>query len=231
MAKSHQNHLHQHHLPTSTTYTIITKLKQIGTCRKPCYGSYIVTPGGVPKYEHSSLRSKTTKLVSQLLRRAIYLDPSVLATTSTLTPTSLANPSQNSRVPRVHPPSRAPTQEMLFRATTQGIPRTPATPPLEHHQKSCRSRIQNQPPEDTVAKSPSGGHVPLRTTHFQTALRGTRTAKRQAPQNHSKLQAPLAQTLLFQGYRLEVPISPPGATPVPHALHNFKHSEQLTTQT
>jgi len=36
------------------------------------------------------------------LRRAIYLDPSVLATTSTLTPATLANPSHNSRVPRVH---------------------------------------------------------------------------------------------------------------------------------
>ena len=78
-------------------------------------------PGGVPKYEHSSHRPKTTKLVSQLLRRAIYLDPSVLATTSTLTPATLANLSHNSRVPRVHLPSRATTQEMLFQATTQGI--------------------------------------------------------------------------------------------------------------
>ncbi|QCD87816.1 hypothetical protein DEO72_LG3g2356 [Vigna unguiculata] len=68
------------------------------------------------------IRPKTTKLVSQQLRRAICLDPSVLATTSTLTPTTLANPSHNSRVSRVHPPSRATTQEMLFRATTQGIP-------------------------------------------------------------------------------------------------------------
>ncbi|QCD78830.1 polygalacturonase [Vigna unguiculata] len=71
---------------------------------------------------------QTTKLVSQQLRRAISLDPSVLATTSTLTPATLANPSHNSRVPSVHPPSRATTQEMLFRATTQGIPPSPAPP-------------------------------------------------------------------------------------------------------
>ncbi|QCD86108.1 hypothetical protein DEO72_LG3g629 [Vigna unguiculata] len=51
------------------------------------------------------------------------MDPSILATTSTLTPATLANPSHNSRVPCVHPPSRATTQEMLFPATTQGIPR------------------------------------------------------------------------------------------------------------
>ena len=43
--------------------------------------------------EHNSQCPKTTKLVSQPLRRAIYLDPSVLATTSTLTPATLANPS------------------------------------------------------------------------------------------------------------------------------------------
>jgi len=30
MAKSHQNHLHQHHLRTCTAYTIIAKHKQIG---------------------------------------------------------------------------------------------------------------------------------------------------------------------------------------------------------
>ncbi|QCE11439.1 hypothetical protein DEO72_LG10g2672 [Vigna unguiculata] len=80
-------------------------------------------PGGVPQCEHSSQHPKTTKLASQLLRRVIYLDLSVLATTSTLTLATLASPSHNSRVPRVHPSSRATTQEMLFRATTQGIPR------------------------------------------------------------------------------------------------------------
>ncbi|QCE03502.1 hypothetical protein DEO72_LG8g1527 [Vigna unguiculata] len=52
--------------------------------QKPCYGSHTVTPGGVPKYEHSLQRPRTTKLVSDSLRRAIHLDPSVLATTSTL---------------------------------------------------------------------------------------------------------------------------------------------------
>jgi len=59
------------------------------------------------------------------------MDPSVLATTSTLTLATLANPSYNSRVPRVHPPSRATTQEMLFRATTQGIPH--ALTPIPTH--------------------------------------------------------------------------------------------------
>ncbi|QCD96171.1 hypothetical protein DEO72_LG6g873 [Vigna unguiculata] len=93
-----------------------------------------VTLGGVLKYEHSSQRPKTTKLVNQLLRRAIYLDPSVLATTNTLTPATLANPSHNSRVPRVHPSSRATTQEMLFQATTQGIRRA-LTPITSHNSR------------------------------------------------------------------------------------------------
>ncbi|QCD94351.1 hypothetical protein DEO72_LG5g2434 [Vigna unguiculata] len=121
-AKPYQIHL-QHHLLPCTAYAIIAKHKQIGAhAGNHCYGSYTVAPGGVPKFEHSSQRPKTTNLVSQLLRRAIYLDPSILATTSTLTPATLANPSHNSRDPRVHPPSQATTQEMLVRATTQGIP-------------------------------------------------------------------------------------------------------------
>ncbi|QCE14224.1 hypothetical protein DEO72_LG11g1223 [Vigna unguiculata] len=92
------------------------------TCGKTCYGSYTATPGRVPLYEHGLYRPKTTTLASQQLRRAIHLAPSVLAPTSTLTPATLPNPSHTSRVPRGHPPSRATTQEMLFRATTQGIP-------------------------------------------------------------------------------------------------------------
>jgi len=51
------------------------------------------------------------------------MDLSVLATTSTLTPATLSNPSHNSRVPRVHPLSRATTQGTLFRATTRRMPR------------------------------------------------------------------------------------------------------------
>jgi len=47
----------------------------------------------------------------------------VPATTSTLTSTTLANLSHNSRVPRVHPSSRATTRGMSFRATTQGMTR------------------------------------------------------------------------------------------------------------
>jgi len=104
-------------------------------------------PGGVPKYEHSSQRPKTTKLVSQLLRRAIYLDPSVLATTSTLTSATLANQSYNSRVPRVHPSSQATTQDMLFRATTEGIPR--ALTPIPSH----NSRNTNNPTFEASPKA------------------------------------------------------------------------------
>ncbi|QCD89693.1 hypothetical protein DEO72_LG4g639 [Vigna unguiculata] len=88
-AKPHQLHLH-HHLLTCTANTIIAKHKQIGylevpCChtyrpqpmehvRKPYYGSHTVTPGGVPKYEHSPQRPRTTKLVSDSLRRVIHLD-------------------------------------------------------------------------------------------------------------------------------------------------------------
>ena len=51
------------------------------------------------------------------------IGPSVHATMCTITLATLANPSHNSRVPHVHPPSRATTQEMTFRATIQGMPR------------------------------------------------------------------------------------------------------------
>ncbi|QCD82985.1 hypothetical protein DEO72_LG2g3327 [Vigna unguiculata] len=81
---------------------------------------------------------------------------------------------------------------MLFRATTQGIPRaftpipshnsrdtfqattqgTPAIPPLKHHQKPCRSRLQNQQPKVATAKSPGGGHVLPGAASFQIAWRG-----------------------------------------------------------
>jgi len=79
-----------------------------------------------------------------------------------------------------HSPTRATTQEMLFRSTTQGIARAltpipshnsrdtfrattqilPAIPPLKYHQKPCRSRLQNQQPKVAVAKLPGGGHIP-----------------------------------------------------------------------
>jgi len=162
-------------------------------------------PGLVPKYEYSSQRPKTTKLVSQLLRRAIYLDPSVLATTSTLTPATLTNLSHNSKVPHVHPPSRAITQEMLFRATTEGIPHaltpipsynsrdmfwattqgTPTIPPLKHHQNPCRSRLQNQQPKVATTK---------------IAWRGTHAAKRTTPLIQPRCR-----------YRLVKSLSPPSA--------------------
>jgi len=50
------------------------------------------------------------------------MDPSVRTTTRTLTSATLANPSHNFIVSRVHSSSRATTQEMSFRATTQGMP-------------------------------------------------------------------------------------------------------------
>jgi len=77
--------------------------------RKPCYGSHTVTPGGVSKYEHSLQRPKTTKLISDSLRRAIHLDQSVLATTSTLHQHT-RQPEPQLKVPHVHPLSRATTQ-------------------------------------------------------------------------------------------------------------------------
>ena len=51
------------------------------------------------------------------------LEPSVRAITRTLTLATLANSSHNSRIPRVHPPSRDTTPEMSFQATTQGMSR------------------------------------------------------------------------------------------------------------
>ncbi|QCE04984.1 hypothetical protein DEO72_LG8g3026 [Vigna unguiculata] len=64
----------------------------------------------------------TTKLVSQLLRRAIYLDPSVLAITSTLTPATLANPSstQGFLVFIRHPEFNS---RDAIPSSTQGMPR------------------------------------------------------------------------------------------------------------
>ncbi|QCD94041.1 hypothetical protein DEO72_LG5g2119 [Vigna unguiculata] len=140
-------------------------------------------PGLVPKYEYSSQRPKTTKLVSQLLRRAIYLDPSVLATTSTLTPATLTNLSHNSKVPHVHPPSRAITQEMLFRATTEGIPH--ALTPIPSYNSRDISRLQNQQPKVATAK---------------IAWRGTHAAKRTTPLIQPRCR-----------YRLVKSLSPPSA--------------------
>jgi len=156
--------------------------------RNHCYESHTVTPGGVPKYKHSSQRPKTTKLVSQLLRRAIYLDPSVPTTTSTFTPATLANPSstqgflmfichpepqlkrcysepQLKEYHALNPLSRATTQGYVL-SSTQG---TPTIPPLKHHQKPCRSRLQNQQPKVAAAKSASRGHVLPCAASSQTA--------------------------------------------------------------
>ncbi|QCE04166.1 hypothetical protein DEO72_LG8g2199 [Vigna unguiculata] len=84
-------------------------------------------PGG-----HSSQRPKTAKLDSQLLRRTIYPDPSVLATASTLTPATLANLSSTQGfIGHPEPQLKRFYSELqlkeyhvlnpLSRATTQGI--------------------------------------------------------------------------------------------------------------
>ncbi|QCD94154.1 hypothetical protein DEO72_LG5g2234 [Vigna unguiculata] len=81
-------------------------------------------------HDHHQIQAdRTIKLVSHILRWAIYLDPSVRATTRTLTLATLANPSHNSRVPCVHPPSRTITQEMS----------------LSHNSRNATSRLAGQP--------------------------------------------------------------------------------------
>ncbi|QCE06841.1 hypothetical protein DEO72_LG9g1855 [Vigna unguiculata] len=94
---------------------------------------------------------KTMLRITHRNVRAIYLDPSVLAITSTHTGNT-RQPELNSRVPCVHPPSRAQLEGChskpqlkqchvlnlypelnsrdKFRATTQG---TPANRPLRYH--------------------------------------------------------------------------------------------------
>jgi len=87
-----------------------------------CYGPHSVTLGGVPNTNHSSYsRHKINTSPSTTYDCSIEWRPSIRATTRTLTPAILANPSYNSRNARVHPPSRATTQGMPFRATTQGM--------------------------------------------------------------------------------------------------------------
>ncbi|QCE06747.1 hypothetical protein DEO72_LG9g1761 [Vigna unguiculata] len=131
IASSSRNLVLLHHMATTIEYLEAPcchtyQPQLIEHVQKPCYGSHTVTPGGVPKYKHSLQRPRTTKLVSESLRRAIHLDPSVLATTSIFTPVTLANPSPNLKVPRVHPLSRATTQGQSFRATTHRMPPNPA---------------------------------------------------------------------------------------------------------
>ncbi|QCD96751.1 hypothetical protein DEO72_LG6g1460 [Vigna unguiculata] len=128
-------HLVEDSLPSLHMATTIKYLKvscchtyrpqSIEHVRKPCYGSHIVTPGGVPKYEHSP--------------------------TLTLAHWHTRQPEPQLKVPRVHPLSRATTQgksfqpqpiechvlnpypepqlKDTFRATTHG---TPASPPRRH---------------------------------------------------------------------------------------------------
>ncbi|QCE04444.1 hypothetical protein DEO72_LG8g2480 [Vigna unguiculata] len=95
---------------------------------------------------------------------------------------------------------------MLFRATTQGIShaltpilshnsRNPTISPLKHHEKPCRSHIQVQQTNIAAIKFPGGGHVPQGAASFQTSWRGTRTARRQTPQNHQQLKTPPGGTV------------------------------------
>ncbi|QCD81436.1 hypothetical protein DEO72_LG2g1762 [Vigna unguiculata] len=92
---------------------------------------------------------RITKLVSDLLRRAIHLDPSVLATTSTLIPATLANPrsTQGFLVFIPHP-------ELNLR---DAIPSSTRGMYVLNPYPELNSRL-------TTAKSPSGGHVPLGAT-------------------------------------------------------------------
>jgi len=91
-------------------------------CGKPCYGPYSVMPGGVPntnkirnvpRQPNSTLNTKDDNLIGPIRTRHNTHTYSV--NTRQLEP--------QLRVPRVHPPSRATTQEMPFRATTQGMSR------------------------------------------------------------------------------------------------------------
>ncbi|QCD86755.1 hypothetical protein DEO72_LG3g1281 [Vigna unguiculata] len=65
---------------------------------------------------------------------------SIHTTACTLAPATFANWSHNSRVPRVHPPSRATTQEMPFLAITQEIRSEPQL--KEHQQADLRDIIK-----------------------------------------------------------------------------------------
>jgi len=105
--------------------------------------------------------------------------PVVHATTCTLTPTTLANPSHNSRVSRVHPPSRA---------TTQGIR---SEPQLKEHQQ-CRPSRYHQSFVDHASQKHCKTHLPhqklFSDTHevlgqmrIQIAWWGTRTVRHQTP--------------------------------------------------
>ncbi|QCE15172.1 hypothetical protein DEO72_LG11g2181 [Vigna unguiculata] len=121
----------------------------------------------VPIYEHSPYRPKPTKLVSQQLRRAIYLDPSVLATTSTLIPPTLANPSHNSRC------------LVFIRHPEPQLKRCYSEPQLKEY------HVLTPYPEPQLkgyqCESPDGGHVPPGAASFQTAWRVSRTARRTVP--------------------------------------------------
>ncbi|QCD87459.1 hypothetical protein DEO72_LG3g1995 [Vigna unguiculata] len=66
---------------------------------------------------------------------------------------------------------------------------------------------------------PGGGHVPLGAASFQTAWRGTRAARRQAPHKSPFQQLPtggtvsIARRTLLQRPRISSPS--PGGTPLP----------------
>ncbi|QCE06198.1 hypothetical protein DEO72_LG9g1209 [Vigna unguiculata] len=78
------------------------------------YGPYSVTPGGVPNTNHSSYLSQDYQTRWLTPKRSIFMDPSVRATTRTLTLATLTNLSHNSRNSRFHPSSRSTTQGMSF---------------------------------------------------------------------------------------------------------------------
>jgi len=101
-----------------------------------------------------------------------------------------------------------------FRATTQG---TPASRSSRYH----RSLVHNAHPKQekvslASALSPGTTPEPLGETRFQTAWRGTRAIRRQAPQNTLTCKPRLAGRppppgTISSGDLLESPLSPSGS--------------------
>ncbi|QCE09956.1 hypothetical protein DEO72_LG10g1179 [Vigna unguiculata] len=117
-------------------------------------------------------------------------------------------------IPRALPPLPSHNSRDTFRATTQG---TPAPSPLKHYQKPCSTPYEVQQLGHTASKPPSGGHVPLGATASRPPGGGhvPPGAKRL---NKQSLQPPpggtvyTARRTLFQGSRISSPS--PSGTPL-----------------
>ena len=154
------------------------------TCGNTCYGSYTATPGRVPIYEHSPYSSQDYQTHQPTTEEGNLSGPIRTGhnqhthTGHTRQPEpqlkgfscSSAIPSHNSRdvIPSLNSrnttcltPIPSHHSRDTFRARTQG---TPATSPLKHYQKPCRTPYEVQQLGLTAAKLPSGEHVPLGAT-------------------------------------------------------------------